>query len=338
MKVLFRCDGNATVGLGHLSRSLALADAVEDEGGESIFVGAYDYAARVLLRSDGPHVVPLAAQPASLQDAEETAQLVAQSAVDAVVIDGYRFGADFLERLAQERTGRPLTVVDDFGLLARYPRAARILNFTFGAEGVGYEGRDLRIRRGPGYTLLRRATRNLRRQSRPDMSATALLVAIGGVDRAGFTESVLRAAARTGLQHVEVVMSEGAPGRDTVERLVASVGGRLFGRQPNLAERFAAARACVTGGGLTKYEACYLGLPCAVMPQSPGEAEDTVKAVALGVVLAVDPLSPTSLPTTLVALGEEGLRAGLRAACYRIFPMDPTRAALQLVVGEDTAP
>lgn len=334
MRVLFRCDGNVAVGLGHLSRSLALADAVEDIGGEAVFVGDYDEGARVLLTPGKARLVSMPAEPASLADADETAAQVARLGIDAVVLDGYRFGAEFLDRLAPERTGRPLTVIDDFGLLPRYPRSARILNFTFGADEVRYEGRDLRIRRGPGFTLLRRETRLLRQRSMPGADASALLVAIGGVDRAGFTEAVLEAALSRGLRDVEVVMSEGAPGRDRVAHLVASLEGRLFGRQPHLADRFAAARACVTGGGLTKYESCFLGLPCAVIPQSEGEAEDTVKAVALGVVLAVDPSSPASLPATLEALSDPETRVALRSACHRLFPLDPTRAALQLVIEE----
>ena len=40
--VLFRCDGTATTGIGHVGRSLALAEALVEQGYRPLFVGRYD--------------------------------------------------------------------------------------------------------------------------------------------------------------------------------------------------------------------------------------------------------------------------------------------------------
>ena len=344
MRALIRCDGNDDVGLGHLSRSIALAEALEDLGGEAILHGHFDTGASSLLDGTAVRIGRSNARAGTAGDAAETAELAESLAVDWIVVDGYRFDASFLERLSERNTGRPLVVVDDFGRLEIYPARSRILNFTFGANSTSYRGDDLAVLRGPQYTLVRRAVRRLR-VTEPEKKAPrpgGILVAIGGVDRSGVTVRVLEALVEIQTDRaVEVVLRDDSPDREQVGRLLAKLGGsgRLFGRLPDLAKRFGAADACITGGGLTKYEACYLGLACGVVPQSEGEAEDTTKAEALGVVETLSTaLVDGTLPDALRRFLDPKRLARLATACATVFPKDPTLDAATALFGKVTVP
>jgi UDP-2,4-diacetamido-2,4,6-trideoxy-beta-L-altropyranose hydrolase len=335
-RVLFRCDGTTSVGLGHVSRCAGLAEAFDEMGIRATFYGQYNEAALCLLQSCGADIAPSHGNVAgSIADADETLRLAATLDVLGVVLDGYTFGEAFLEAHAESRTGRRLMIIDDFADQDRYPRGARILNSTLQAQAMTYRGDELKVFAGPEYLLVRRALRTLRARPRPPSgrSTVRCLVALGGVDRFGRTLSVVDALAALAIPpDVDVVLSESAPIHGRVADRVARwpADGRLFGRLPTLADRFADSDACITAGGLTMYEACFLGRPVAVCPQSSREAEDAAFAARAGV--AVD-LS-AGLEAGREALTEALARFftprsfdALRSALAGRFPADPTHAA-----------
>ena len=72
-RVLVRCDGTRETGLGHVSRCLALAEALAEREIASIFCGAFDAPARRLLGEAG---IPI--EPARC--AEEVSRLASERA------------------------------------------------------------------------------------------------------------------------------------------------------------------------------------------------------------------------------------------------------------------
>jgi spore coat polysaccharide biosynthesis predicted glycosyltransferase SpsG len=335
-RVLVRCDGHAAVGLGHVSRCAGLAEALDELGTATSFHGAYNDAARCLIDSTGADVC-LSEGPASgsVEDAEETLRVAASLGADVLVVDGYLFGQRFLAALAQARTGRGLVVIDDFAAVDPYPHGACIVNSTFQAQGLRYRGDGLRLFAGPEYLLVRRALRTLRAQGNPPTCRSPLrcLVALGGIDRFGRTLAVVEAlASLPSPPDVDVVLSESSPVRERVaDRLARWPGrGRLFGPLPSLADRFARCDACISAGGLTMYEACYLGRPVAVWPQSREETRDAADAAAAGIVVNLSAATeggPRVLAAALDRFFTRSSLDALRGAAAGRFPSDPTRRA-----------
>jgi UDP-2,4-diacetamido-2,4,6-trideoxy-beta-L-altropyranose hydrolase len=318
-RVLVRCDATRDTGLGHVSRCLALAEALAELGVASIFCGEFDGPARRLLEEAGTAIRPGA-------PAEQVAQLVRERACGGVIVDGYRFDATYLEALAPGRTGSSLLVVDDFAGLANYPDGAVVLNFTVGAGELEFNGRDLVRLLGPGYLLVRRALRVLRARgnatSRPPQR---VLVAMGGGDPLELSVD-LASALKSASPEVAVRLTPGwsGPAPEGVESIA-------YGQ---LAPSFAWADLCVTGGGLTKYEAAYVGVPPLVVSHTDRELAETQYFAQAG--LGVDAghggqLEPHALANMLVRyVRDDDLHDRLRRAAAAVFPDDPTARAAQI--------
>lgn len=274
-RILFRCDGNESTGLGHVSRCVGLAEAAAELGATPVFVGHFGTQARMLLAEAKIAVAPLDPRTGTADDAGVVSAFAAAVQASRVVVDGYAFGEGYLQRLALAPRAAPLFIVDDAAALRSYPAGSCVLSSTARGESLHYSGEDLTVLRGPRYLLLRRSIRTLRR-ARP--LGTRLLVAVGAVDPSGGTMRLVRALAALG-PHVPVdaVLRGDAPGRDAVARAVTALPQptRVFGWLPHLAHRYADAFGCITTGGLTKYEARYLGLPVATICQSSLESLDT---------------------------------------------------------------
>jgi spore coat polysaccharide biosynthesis predicted glycosyltransferase SpsG len=319
---LVRCDGTRETGLGHVSRCLALAEALAERGIASTFCGAFEAHARRLLGEAG---VPIE----SARGAEEVSRLASERACTGIVADSYEIDAAYLKVLATGRARASLLVVDDFAALSEYPDGALVLNFTVGAPQLEYRGRDLVRLLGPEFLLVRRALRALRAlgHTRP-RRARRVLVAMGGGDLLGLSVGIAKAL-RSAAPDVAVRLASGSYGG-----LPADVELLPDGQ---LAPGFAWADVCVTGGGLTKYEAAYVGAPPLVVSQTDLEAADTRQFADAG--LGVDATHGKHVdPRTL----EEMLRSyvcnvevhnRLRRAAAAAFPDDPTGVVAGIFAG-----
>jgi UDP-2,4-diacetamido-2,4,6-trideoxy-beta-L-altropyranose hydrolase len=320
--VAFRCDGIPATGLGHLSRCLGLAEALEEQGAAVRFFGEYGNAARRMLQS--------ASVTFEAVEGWSGSALVARVACGAagVVVDSYQIDAD---AIAEAGVVAPVLVVDDFARLPSYACAA-ILNFTVAAPGLAYPPFPRRLL-GPSYFLVRRSLRRLRASlARPAPRASRVLLSFGG----GAWQAAARAALDALLELAPSLAVTVVAGSGEDEGVAARVerfegGGRVLRDLPDLSEPFAWADACVSGGGLTKYEAAYLGLPVAVLSRTADEASETKRFVGEG--LAIDLGDPFAVDRARVhgglagLIGDEGLRSRLHEAGRARFSPDPTTAA-----------
>lgn len=328
--ILFRCDGTSHTGLGHLSRSIALAEALVDVGCQCSFLGRYDSDAAERLRSARLNWDTLHAPPWSVEDADELARFVSQRHALGVIVDSYALDAEYLERVAAE--GPPLLVIDDFAALPQYPCAA-VLNFTSRAELLVYPRGPTRYYLGPRWLPVRRALRACRAEGiRPLQRARRVLVAAGRNDPHDVviptTEALLAYNPRIS---VRVVIGAGYAARPALEELLARFDGdtRLLHQLPDLSIDLTWADLCISSAGLTKYECAYLGTPTGVLSQNEGQRMDAASLEDLGLVVNLGPASaidPTRLGQQLRRLAQDRiLRESLQRRCLTVLPVDPTR-------------
>lgn len=160
-RLVIRADASPTIGSGHVMRTLALAQAWRDAGGE------------VAYQSDA-----LTERLAALLSEESIARTDTADDADWVVIDGYQFNAADQRRHLEQ--GQRVLWVDDHGHADAYS-ADLVLNINPGARVAMYANRDVRseLLLGLRYALLRREFTDRQVSSASD-EVRAVLVTLGG--------------------------------------------------------------------------------------------------------------------------------------------------------------
>ena len=231
--LLIRADGGEKIGLGHLMRCRALAQAWEEAGGSVRFA------------SEG-------------ESAAQTAEIAASMDAEWVVVDGYQFGAGYVDTLQQ--AGFRVLFVDDNGHADSYT-AELVLNQNLHASDALYSnrGQSTGLLLGPHYALLRREFRLAARERNTPPAARKLLITLGGSDPHNVTTKVLRAVALLDMPDLEPVVVAGAANRRNPAKL--PFPARVEKDPPNMAELMAWADVAVSAAGSTCWELAFMGLP-----------------------------------------------------------------------------
>lgn len=270
MKLLVRADASTNIGSGHVMRCLALAQAWQDHGGEVLFVmaeGTEAMAAR--LEEERMSINPLKASVNSSEDALRTLALAEEREVDWLVVDGYRFDADYQYRL--KKASGKLLVLDDFGQASFY-WADLILNQNAHANTHFYSRRlpTTGLLLGLDYALLRREFYSRSWQFRDrEQPPRRLLITFGGGDPHNLTERVLTSLLGIDDLGLEVITVLGAnnPHRYALEALIRQTGLRVCLKigVNDMSELFIWADLAISGGGSTLWELAYMGVPALVL-------------------------------------------------------------------------
>ncbi len=257
--LLIRADAGPTIGIGHLMRCLALAQA-------------WDGPVRFLTACDQPTLLDRIAEegfalellPASHPDpADWPATAAALSATPGVcvVLDGYHLDTDYQRRVRQ--TGHPLLVIDDMVHLAGY-EADLLLNQNLHARPEMYADlTDAQLLLGSRHVLLRQAFFSARTQRQIPPRARNLLVTLGGSDPSNQTAKVIAAVGMIDDPGLAVTLVIGAsnphdynPDDPRISLL------RATDQMPAL---MAAADLVVSAAGSTCWEIAYMGLPAILL-------------------------------------------------------------------------
>ncbi|MFN0075737.1 MAG: UDP-2,4-diacetamido-2,4,6-trideoxy-beta-L-altropyranose hydrolase [Prosthecobacter sp.] len=232
-----RADASPQIGMGHVMRCIALAQAWIDRGG------------KVILFTD--EIPPALKQRLEAEKIEIRAS--ADLNGDVIVLDGYHFTPG--HRLAFQQAGRPLLIVDDLAD-TDLSAADLVLNHNAYATAAMYPGQ--RSLCGSRFTLLRRefAARPVRTQFAG--TARTVLITMGGSDPRNDTLAVLQQLAACTDLHLRVLIGAANP---HVESLRAVPGIEMLIQPPDLPEIMQQADVAITAAGSTCWELASLGVP-----------------------------------------------------------------------------
>ena len=334
MRAVLRCDATVDIGFGHLSRCIALAEAFRLSDIGTTFAGLFDGAAQDQIAASGFDRIDLADRVNTAADRQRLADIMRKEGPCFIIVDSYRADEGYLADL--KALASATVAIDDFRALATYPCDA-VLNFTWEASSLGYpEGPVLLL--GPDYFLARRRLVELRPQSidrdrRGEIRN--LLIAIGGSDPkgiAGRLVGILRK--RYAGICLRVIAANDADLADGLAEFAP--GSRVLPRQPDLSEQLLWADACITGGGLIKYESAFMGVPAAAISQNDGQARESAALTRAGLVFDLglaDDRSDEQLGTALDRFfADHALRDGLAERVRGAFPPDPSANAARAIV------
>lgn len=323
--LLIRADASSEIGIGHVMRCLALAQAWGDRGGDVTFV-CHELPEGLLprLHQERINIASVEAEQGSLEDARWTAELAATWASFAVVLDGYSFGAEYQQVVRS--SGSCLVVVDDYGQIGSYA-ASIILDQNLGSEPRLYEKRDPQslLLLGADYVLLRRDVVQSRRARDFGETADRVLVTCGGADPVGLTGRLLESLGRLRqpLLNVRVVLGPAAAGipEDVVNGFPHQL--EVLGTQESLAPLMSWADLAVAAAGSTVWELAYLGLPSLLISVAPNQRPAAAQLQRAGFAVDLGKAGDSGLEERLTEalhelIGDAGRRSAMSSAGARV--------------------
>lgn len=264
--LVVRADADSRVGLGHVMRSLAVAQAFKNTG-RGVIVASHvpnrQLASKWL--QDGIEVESLDTRPGSVEDARWTVDIAKRYGAKWVMIDGYSFDAEFQKYL--KNSGLRILSVDDYGHASHY-HADIVVNQNVYANERLYEEREpyTELLLGPRFVMLRKEFDIWQRFSRETpMQARKLLVTLGGADWANVTSTVIEGLKKIRSRELESIVVVGALNShyEKLTRLVQD-GSRHINIRASVEDMprlMAWADMAVSAGGSTCYEMAYMRLP-----------------------------------------------------------------------------
>ena len=269
MRLVFRVDGDTTIGTGHVMRCLALAQVWTDAGGKATFLlNTESPALEARLAAEGIEIGRVLAEPGSAADAAETVAQAKRVEAEWAVIDGYHFDADYQRRIKE--AGLRVLFIDDYGHAGHY-FAYIVLNQNIYADAELYENKEsyTRLLLGTKYALLRREFLLSDRRRKISEKARKVLVTLGGGDPDNITSKIIEALRLTKIDDLEAVVVIGGANPHLIA--IESAAGRSpfpIKIEQNVADMprlMAWADAAISGGGTTCWELAFMGLPFATV-------------------------------------------------------------------------
>ena len=264
--ILFRADGNSTIGSGHIMRCLSIADALRDRGKECIFVTAGSEM-EDRIRSIGFETRVLGTDYRQMED-ELPAMLgiLRELVPETLIVDSYYVTSAYFRAIPQDvRT----VYIDDLATCA-FPTDI-VLNYNlFAAEETYrelYKRFDVRcptLLLGSRYAPLRKEFHNCEARELKERIEN-VLVLTGGADPGHVALRYLRHLVRSPLQHrfcFHFVL--GAMNSDVKEIRNLASGCENIEIHENVSQMYALMSQCdvaISASGSTLYELCACGVP-----------------------------------------------------------------------------
>lgn len=279
-----RADAGARMGIGHVMRCLALAQAWKKRGGDVVLythAEAPELLGRLL--QEGLQIVRPRHEAGSLEEAREVASLADEAGLFWMVADGYHLSPDYLA--AVKDGGIRLLVLDDLAV-QDLSAADIVLNQNAYASEAMYP-KVKRLLAGSRHALLRREFLEWhdRRGTEPE-EAVEILVTLGGGDPDNVTRKVVELLA--GMEgrrlRLKIIVGSANPHLENLRQLSAGPHEiELLVNPPNLPELMSRADVAISASGSSCWELACLGLPMLLIITADNQRGVAARLQELGV-------------------------------------------------------
>jgi spore coat polysaccharide biosynthesis predicted glycosyltransferase SpsG len=291
-RILFRVDGSATIGMGHVYRSLAIADALRSSSrAEIAFLMTAEHGEGIRVASREGYTVRVSG------DARlETCLELVRDFSPAILINDLPVVEERYLRALAHVGATTVNLVDTLDDLERAGHYAQVIVSVMNEDRATPEG----FYGGPGYAILRSHFQGREKEIR--VAPRLVLLTFGGSDPQGLT--LLAARALQGLPPGIELLAVAGPAfsyREEFERLCATLARRvplINEAGGHIADLMLEADVVVCSGGMSVYEVAALGTPAVVLGQNAREDarmrafadHGTVEYLGLGTEVAEDTL------------------------------------------------
>jgi spore coat polysaccharide biosynthesis predicted glycosyltransferase SpsG/CMP-N-acetylneuraminic acid synthetase len=330
-RILFRVDGSTALGMGHVYRSLAIADALRQTSqAEIAFLMSADHEKGIVTISRYGYPVRVVGD----RVLETYLEHIRDFAPAILINDLPSLDPDYMQGLAHLGAST-VNLVDTLDDLERTEHYAEVIVSVMAEERETPEG----FYGGPSYAILRSHFHGREKEIRE--APKLVLLTFGGSDPQGLTLKAARALADLG-PALEIVAVAGPA--FSYRKEFEALAARLPHKVPlineaggHIADLMLEADVVVCSGGMTVYEIAALGTPGIVLGQNMREdgrmrvfaGHGTVEYLGLG----TDVAEATLAGTVERLLGDAGARREMSARGRALVDgLGATRAA-ELVLG-----
>jgi spore coat polysaccharide biosynthesis predicted glycosyltransferase SpsG/CMP-N-acetylneuraminic acid synthetase len=260
-RVLFRVDGGAALGMGHVFRSLAIADALRERSHADVaFLMRADLPDGIrTVERHGYEVLKIGGDPDDVLDR------VRDFAPSILVNDLRTLPADYLRALSHLDTVT-VNLVDTPGDLETTETYEQLIVSVMKGERETPDG----FYAGPEYAILREQFRGREKDLREE--PRMVLLSFGGSDPQGLTLAAARALSALP-PAIEIVAVAGPAFAFHRELEEAGARVRVVREAGHIAELMLEADVMVGSGGMSVYEIAALGTPGVILAQNAREDE-----------------------------------------------------------------
>ncbi len=265
MKVLFRVDASRQIGMGHLMRCLALAEALKERNCDPFFLTRDSDGIGInIIRKNGFKKIEIMVSEADLsRDFNILKTTALKHSVGVIVTDSYNLTNSYYRNI--KKTGFKLLVIDDFG--RNHIPADIILNQNIYADRLAYSRNSkTKLLLGPRYALLKKPFSIYRDRYKLKKHLNKILVTLGGGEKKeGCIIKIVRAIEQLGQSnlHLRIIGRLKPTLKNSIKNHLKnnSIRFDLKDIVNNIWEDMLWADLAICGGGTTTYELCCLGVP-----------------------------------------------------------------------------
>ena len=257
--VLFRADSYDSVGLGHVKRCAALAQALRKLGSGSVFaVYTQDAAIDGTLGPLGMPVVRLGSRVNTDNDISATVALTKQYGTRTVVVDSYAVDEAYFQ--TYHDAGQLVAYFEDYGRVD-WPVDA-VINGLIGAETLGYQSPHKLL--GADYMALGPEYWAPEPDNSRDGGPFEIMITMGGIDHFDLTSRILAILDKMDQElKVHVVAGPYFQNEDNIEVVIERCRHPILIHKQldSLAPIISRCQMAVSAGGITLYELAAFGVP-----------------------------------------------------------------------------
>lgn len=257
-KILIRADATPVMGSGHVMRCLPIAQAAKNAGWEPYFVTftSIQWVRKRLLNSG------IRIRFHSEEDAKyNSGKMEIDCLFDWMIIDGYHFDTDYQKKAYD--IAKQVLVIDDYGHLPAY-KCDILLNQNPDAENITYSGTIGAKLFGSRFAILRSEFKQVRKGLKKyNAYSPNILVSMGGGDYSSFLPDIARNFRKIDMRNTTLSIIAGAVDSTLIENTFKDLPCKLviLKNVKNMASLLWNTDICISAGGCTCWELCYLGIP-----------------------------------------------------------------------------
>lgn len=257
--IYIRVDANEKIAMGHLMRTLSIAEAIREEGGDCCFITA-DCQSHEKIQSSGFEAICLESSWCDLeQELQAMIELVEARNIRCLLLDSYYVTPTYMDTLSKVTK---LVYIDD---LKAFPYScAAIINYVIGETEEDYAYFEGKLYTGAQYVPLRKEFSEVKKNDLAE-DVKHIMVTTGGADMYHFGKSFLESFLEDKrFAECDITLVVGSKNTDKEYLLETYKRERRVNISvdaSNMSQLMNEANCIISAGGTTLYEACACKTP-----------------------------------------------------------------------------